>query len=152
MLLLKPLLESRFQLRVHRETRLLPSYSLVISKNGPKIKTAYPGDTYPNGFKSNDGVSRPGTFSMRPGQLIFQALPMSMLAEMLSKQLEVPIVDKTGLSGDYDFTLRWGPENDSEAGPSIYTAIQEQLGLRLEAAKLPIECLVVDHVERPSPN
>jgi uncharacterized protein (TIGR03435 family) len=152
MLLLKPLLEDRCSLRVHRETRMLPVYALVVARNGPKIKEAYPGETYPDGFKAPDGVARPGTFSMSPGQLIFQALPISRLAEMLSRPLDTRVVDKTSLAGKYDFTLRWAPDENPASGPSIFTAIQEQLGLRLESAKLPVECLVIDHVERPSPN
>jgi uncharacterized protein (TIGR03435 family) len=155
MLLLKPLLEDRFKLQVHRETKLLPTYELVIARNGPKVKQASPGDTYRNGIKSPDGTTGAGRLSLTMGQsdqAIFQGLPTARLAEFLSKQLGSHVVDKTGLAGNYDFTLRWAPEEHPEAGPSIFTAVQEQLGLRLESAKRPVECLVIDHVERPSPN
>lgn len=152
MLLLKPLLEDRLKLQVHHESKMLSVYALVIAKNGPKIKQATPYEGYPNGFRSPDGVARPGTFSLRPGQLIFQALPISRLAALLSRQLENRVVDQTGLAGNYDFTLQWTPDDNPQNGPSIFTAIQEQLGLRLESAKLPVDCLVIDHVERPSSN
>jgi uncharacterized protein (TIGR03435 family) len=155
MLLLKPLLEDRFKLQTHRETKQLTSYELVVARDGTKMKEATPGDTYPHGFKSPDGVAKPGTFFLTLGpvnQLVFQALTMARLAQILSKQLGSPTVDKTALTGKYDFTLRWASDENPEAGPSIFTAVQEQLGLRLESAKLPVECLVIDHVERPSPN
>jgi uncharacterized protein (TIGR03435 family) len=155
MLLLKPLLEDRFRLQVHRETKVSQTYELVVAKNGSKVKQATPGDTYPNGFKGLDGVPRPGTFFLNLGQqdqLTFQALPMAKLAAILSNQLESHVADKTGLTGDYDFVLHWASEDHPDAGPSIFTAVQEQLGLRLKSAKLPVECLVIDHVERPSPN
>jgi uncharacterized protein (TIGR03435 family) len=155
MLLLKPLLEDRFKLQVHRETRLLPAYELVVARNGPKVKQATPDETYPNGFKSPDGAARPGTFFLKQGQqdqLTFQGLTMARLAQLLSKQVGGHVVDKTGLAGDYDFTLQWAPEDNPGAGPSIFTAVQEQLGLRLKSGKLPVECLVIDHVEHPSPN
>jgi uncharacterized protein (TIGR03435 family) len=155
MLLIKPLLEDRFKLQVHPEAKLMPAYELVVGRNGSKMKQAILGDTYPNGFKTPEGISRPGTFSLTAGQqdqLIFQALPVAKLARILSEQLEVPVMDKTGLAGNYDFTLRWAPDENPGAGPSIFTAVQEQLGLRLESEKLPVECLVIDHIERPSPN
>jgi uncharacterized protein (TIGR03435 family) len=153
MLLLKPLLEERFKLRVHRETKSTPVYELVIAKNGTKVKQAVPGGSYPNGFKTPEGVSRPGTDSVvlgQKGEIVFQALPIAKLAELLSKQLEIHVVDESGLAGNHDFTMQW--DNHPDAGPSIFAAIEEQLGLQLRSAKLPVECLVIDHVERPSPN
>jgi uncharacterized protein (TIGR03435 family) len=155
MLLLKPLLEDRFKLQVHHETRLTPVYELVLDKNGPKIKEATPGDTYPNGIKAPDGTTGPGRIYLTVGQqdqLISQAVPINRLAQTLSQQLGTRVIDKTGLAGKYDFTLQWAPDEDPGGGPSIFTAVREQLGLRLESAKLPVECLVIDHVERPSPN
>ena len=108
---------------------------------------------------------------MGPGQLTGQGLTMSSLAGLLSRQLGSKVEDKTGLTGKYDFTLQWTPERSGSpmsagpgqqgpdaagstdsSGPSIYTAIQEQLGLKLESQKGPVEVLVIDHVEPPSEN
>ena len=109
---------------------------------------------------------------MGRGQLKGQALPMTSVVRMLSQQLHRSIVDKTGLTGKYDIALQWVPEEgpgpmppgpggvqqgpDSapppDSGPSIFTAIQEQLGLKLESTKGPVETLVIDHVETPSEN
>jgi uncharacterized protein (TIGR03435 family) len=155
MLLLRPLLEDRFKLRVHHETKMTQVYELVVGKNGPKIKEAKLGDTYPNGIKAPDGTTGPGRFYLTVGQqdqLISQAFTMNRLAQILSKQLGIHVIDKTGLAGKYDLTLQWAPDESPGGGPSIFTAVQEQLGLRLESAKLPVDCLVIDHVERPSPN
>ena len=163
--MLRPLLEDRFQLRVHQETKELPIYALVIAKNGPKLHEAKPNDTYPNGIKDPDGVGRPGLMRMGPGGLTTQGLPMATIVKLLSQQLGRTIVDKTGLMGNYDVKLRWTPDNgpastmgpDSKptpdtSGPSIFTAIQEQLGLKLESQKGPVEVLVIDRVARPSEN
>ena len=110
---------------------------------------------------------------MGRGQIDAQEVPLQFLAESLSRQLGRTVVDKTGLTGAYDFTLTWtpdesqrqmfkGPPDGKEAGdgapppdasgPTIFTAIQEQLGLKLESQKGPVEILVIDHVERPSEN
>ena len=170
-LLLPPLLADRFKLTVHNETKILPIYELVVAKNGSKLKEATPGDTYANGIKGPDGVARAGTMMMRPGQLTAQAVPMSSLVNMLSQQLHRTVVDKTGLTGKYDIALQWTQDDGSDpmfkgtdggppradpapdaSGPSIFTALQEQLGLRLQSAKGPVETLVVDHVEMPSEN
>jgi bla regulator protein blaR1 len=163
-LLLRPLLEDRFQLKVHQETKELPIYALVVAKNGPKLHAAKPDDTYPEGIKGPDGVGHPGLMRMGPGGITAQGLPMATIARLLSQQLGRTIVDKTGLTGNYDVNLKWTPDNgpgsmmgpDSkptpDSGPSIFTAIQEQLGLKLESQKGPVEVLVIDRVERPSAN
>ncbi len=170
-LLLQPLLADRFKLTAHNETKILPIYELVVAKNGFKLKEATPGDTYANGIKGPDGVSRGGMMMMRPGQLTAQAVPMSSLVNMLSQQLHRTVVDKTELTGKYDIALQWTQDDGSDpmfkgtdggpskaepapdpSGPSIFTAVQEQLGLRLQSAKGPVETLVVDHVEMPSEN
>jgi bla regulator protein blaR1 len=173
-LMLQPLLADRFQLKVHTEVRDLPVLTLVIAKGGPKLHEAKPGDTYPNGLKDFNGQGGgPGMMLMRPGQLTGQGLPLSSLARLLSQQLGSTIQDKTGLTGKYDFTLQWTPDRNASpmpgapepgqqgpgagastdsSGPSIFTAIQEQLGLKLESQKGPVEVLIVDHVETPSEN
>jgi len=172
--MMQALLEDRFKLTLHHETKELPLYSLVVAKNGPKLQEAKPGDTYPNGIKGPDGHAVVGGHLMRVGrgQLTGQSLPIKELARLLSQQLGRTVVDNTGLAGNYDFTLQWTPEENQgptfkgpegsqgigsasspdPSGPSIYTAIQEQLGLKLESQKGPVEILVIDHVEKPSEN
>jgi len=142
------LLAERFQLRTHRESKPYSGYLLVVGKTGSKMQEAR--DQHSQG----------------KGQI----LPMSMLATSLGRQLECPVVDRTGLKGNYFVMLRWTSDGDQPMGlgtgaagssqaagdldkpPSIFTAVQEQLGLRLEAGKLPIEVLVIDHIDRPSEN
>jgi uncharacterized protein (TIGR03435 family) len=168
-LLLLPLLADRFKLTVHDETRILPIYELVVAKNGSKLKEATLGDTYANGVKGPDGVGRAGMMAMRPGQLTAQAVPVTSLANILSQQLHRTVVDKTGLTGKYDISLQWTQDDSSNpmfkgtdgsqqraepspdtSGPSIFTAVQEQLGLRLQSSKAPVQVVVIDHVEMPS--
>ncbi len=168
--MVQTVLAERFQLRVHWETKELPVYALVVAKGGPRLKQAKPGDTYPDGLKGPDGPASGGRMFMQWGQLTAQALPVSALVKLLSEQQhDRLIVDQTGLSGLYDFTLKWTPEGqepamfrgggppeprttDESSAPALFTAIQEQLGLRLESRKAPVQVLVIDHVERPSPN
>jgi uncharacterized protein (TIGR03435 family) len=170
--MLQTVLADRFKLAVHRETKELPVYTLVIAKNGPKLQTAKPGDTYANAPKFPDGTSA-GAGVIRPGPeggIIAQAIPITSLLRYLVQELGHPVVDKTGLSSTYDFTLQFTPDDRLQAppgsapnqrpqaspsdfgGPSLFNALQEQLGLRLEAGKGPVEIIVVDHVERPSGN
>ena len=171
--MLQALLADRFKLTIHRESKELPIYTLVIAKGGPKLPEAKPGDTYPNGFKGPEG--RPGTGMMRgrDGHVTGQGVPLANLVGMLSRQLGRTVIDKTGLAGKYDFTLQWTPDESQgpmfkgadggpqgsnsvappeSAGPSLFTAIQEQLGLKLESQKGPVEIIVIDHVEKPSEN
>ena len=172
--MLQTLLANRFQLVVHRETKELPGYALVIAKDGPKLHDAKPGDTYPNGIKGPDGQPGQGLMIMGGlgGPLTGQGITIVNLVRVLSQQLGRTIVDETRLTGKYDFTLQWTPDERpgpmpatqvggsrsddappvDSSGPSIFTAIQEQLGLKLESRKVPVEMLVIDHVEAPSEN
>jgi uncharacterized protein (TIGR03435 family) len=169
--MLQPVLAERFQLKLHRAPKEIPVYALVIAKNGPKLHQAKPGDTYPDGIKRPDGKpgGRAGMMTWSRGRLIAQGIPIASLLPPLTQQLERTVVDKTGLKGTYDITLLWTPEDDRAAmpngaeggregsptdssGASIFTAIQEQLGLKLESQKGQVEGLVIDHVERPSEN
>ncbi len=172
--MLRALLTDRFKLTIHRETRELPVYALVIAKNGPRLQEAKPGDTYPNGIKGPDGRAGTGMmFGMGRGSLTGQGIPISNLVRSLSRQLGRTVVDKTGLAAKYDFTLKWTPDESpgsmfkglgpgpqdaasppppDPSGPSIFTAVQEQLGLKLESQKGPVEILVIDHAEQPSEN
>ncbi len=171
--MLQALLADRFKLTIHRETKELPIYALVVAKDGAKFQEAKPGDTYPNGIKGPDGHAGAGMMFMGREGLTAQGLPIADLVRHLSRQLGRTVVDKTGLTGKYDFTLKWAPDErqapmfkgtegsqpgtggtsaPESSGPSIFTAIQEQLGLKLESEKGPVDILVIDHVERPSEN
>ncbi len=162
-LMLRSLLADRFKLVVHNETKELPIYELVIAKGGSKLQEAKPGDSNPNGTKGPDAVARAGmiVMNMRPGQLKDPAMQLAALISWLSGQLGRPVVDKTGLTGKYDINLHWtpdpGPGSDDatstdSSGPSIFTAVQEQLGLKLVSTKGPVVTLVIDHVEPPTAN
>jgi len=159
--MMQAMLADRFKLKAHLETKEVPIYSLVIAKGGFKLKDADPNNTYPDGIKGFDGVARPGMMSMSHRKLTAQAVQMSGLANNLTMQVHRLVVDNTGLKGKYDFTLQWAPDDMSgghedgaptDSGPSIYTALQEQLGLRLDSTKGPVDTVVVDHVEMPSEN
>ena len=153
-LMLQSLFATRFKLVLRQETKTLPVYRLAIAKSGPKLSAA----TGREGW-------REGT-----GQIKAQAITMATLAEILSCQLEREVMDETKLSGRYDLSLQWSPESGAAApgmptavaqgdaaapdaaAVSIFTAIQDQLGLKLKAAKAPVETLVIVHIERPSEN
>ena len=160
-LMMQSLLAERFHLKVRRVRKEVPIYALVIAKGGFKLKDADPNNTYANGIKGPDGTSRPGMMSIRNGQLTAQAISISSLAADLSPRVDRIILDKTGLKGKYDISLQWSPDEiasgkqegtETNSGPSIFTALQEQLGLKLEATKGPVDTIVIDHVETPSEN
>jgi uncharacterized protein (TIGR03435 family) len=149
--MIQSLLADHFKLALHRETRDLPAYTLVVGGSGSKLQTAKPGDTYPNGFKDPDG--RPvgtGYFEPAKGKVVFQGRPLSSLVQYLSDRLGRAVVDRTGLAGTYDFALQWAPTSPELSSPSILAAVQEQLGLRLDAQNTPTEVLVIDRAEKPS--
>lgn len=149
-LMLQASLADRFKLRLHRETKVLPVYALVVGKGGPKFR------------EGNGGAESGGRGS--DGQYIFRNISMLHFALGLGKGLDRPIIDRTGLAGTYDFELAFTPEvagqgdrngrerGPNPGGPSLFTALQEQLGLRLESQRAPIEFLIVDHVEKPTEN
>jgi uncharacterized protein (TIGR03435 family) len=160
-LMMQTMLEDRFKLKVHHESKELPMYALVVAKSGFKLKEADSNNTYPNGIKGPDGVSHAGMMMIRNGTLTAQAVPMSNLVVNLSGQVHRIVEDKTGLTGKYDISLQWSPDEmpsgqdataTANSGPSIFTALQEQLGLKLESTKGPVDTVVVDHVEMPSEN
>ena len=150
-LMKQSLLADRFKMRVHFETRELPVYALVVAKGGPKLTPAKDGEPTQLGMLSNG-----------------QGNEMVATAVTLDQFVHAPflkpggrmVVDETGLKGAYDFTLKSGPEQitasqgGQEGGdaPSLFTAIQEQLGLRLIPSKAPLEVIVIDHIEKPSEN
>jgi bla regulator protein blaR1 len=146
---IQSLLADRFQLRIHKETREEQVYSLVVAKNGPKFKESR--------FNESDvGKGMLPGLTMHPYELIGASVDIHLLAEELSRRLSRNVIDRTGLNGEYDFNLRWVPDaadGDSVPdGPSIFTAVQEQLGLKLESSKAPVDAIVIDHIEKPSPN
>jgi len=155
---MQTMLADRFKLKVHRETKEMPMFALVIAKNGFKLKDADPNDTYPNGMKGPDGIGHAGGMMINNGKLTAQGISIAQLAGNLTFQVHHIVVDKTGLTGKYDFTLLWSPDEmhtadaTEPAGPSIFTALQEQLGLKLDSTKGPVDVVVVDHVEMPSEN
>ena len=150
------LLADRLKLKVHYETREMPIFALVVAKGGLKMHEAKPGDTYANGLKGGDGKAfGGGSFMVGNGKMTAQEISMDALVAQMAVTVSHIVENKTGLTGVYDFTLRYEasdpPPPDSTA-PSIYTALEEQLGLKLESAKGPVKVLVIDHVERPSEN
>jgi uncharacterized protein (TIGR03435 family) len=160
-LMLQSFLKDRFQLKAHWETKELPVLALVVAKDGPKLKLAKPGDTYPDGIKGPDGKagSHVGMMRWGRGQLTGQGIPITNLVSPLTRIAGRIVEDKTGLTGNYDIDLHWAEDMNSggggspdASGPSIYTALQEQLGLKLESQKGPVQVLVLDHVEQPSEN
>jgi uncharacterized protein (TIGR03435 family) len=140
MLMMQRLLADRFQLAFHRETREMPVYELIAGKAGPKLKPVEVGK---------------GSTSFSPGKLTATGVPLRNFVEVLSRYLNRPVLDRTGLTGAFDFTLEFSPDRKGSdeagelpSGASLFTAIQEQLGLKLEARKEPIEILVVDRAEK----
>lgn len=169
--MLQPALSDRFKLKVHNETKQLPVFELVVAKGGSKLKEATSGDTYASGIQGVDGKGHAGMMRMRPGEVTGQGVPIATLVNLLATQLHQTVIDKTGLGGIYDLDLTWAPDQESgpmfkggdgpqqksdtgldSTGPSIFTALQEQLGLKLQSTKGPVETLVVDHIEMPSEN
>ena len=147
------LLADRFKLSVHRETREVPAYALVIARKGSKLHEATPGDTYPDGLKDSSGSGHGGIMRMLRGQIIGQGVTLDLLAEALSSGLGRTVLNRTGLTGEYDFTLQWsdGGMIPPKSGPSIFTAIRDRLGLELLESKeqtVPVEMLVIDHAEQ----
>jgi uncharacterized protein (TIGR03435 family) len=178
-LMMRSLLADRFKLSVTLATKELPVYALVLAKGGPKLNDVH-SSSNPDDPAAGPTIStavghptaappgRATTFTAHDGENALTAKSMSIpnLIDLLSGQLDRAILDRTTLKGAYDFTLQWapeiaipygirGPDNtpppDSTA-PSIFTALQEQLGLRLELIKGPVDTVTIDHIEQPSEN
>jgi len=156
-LMLQSLLAERFRLVMRHDTREMPVYALVVDKNGPKFKEAT--------------ESGPGMTIVRRGRLIAKSTDMPTLADDLSNFLGRVVVDHTALTGSYDVKLEWQPDENQVAmfqamgvpegfgapppdghGPSLFAALPEQLGLKLESQKGPVEIFMIEGVERPSEN
>jgi uncharacterized protein (TIGR03435 family) len=198
-LCLQSLLAERFNLKIHRESKDLPIYNLVVGKTGHKLKLSEtqpppPGESKPpdaandakvgaavgGGGGAAGGVAAGGAtpapkgaqMRMGRGQVSAQMVPLSGIAQLLAQQLGRPVIDKTDIKGNYDFSLQWTPDEtqrgvgfggverpvtdtplpNDPTGPSLFTAIQDQLGLRLEASKGPVDMIVIERIEKPSGN
>lgn len=160
--LLKPMIQAmlvdRFKLKIHRENKELPVYALVTGKNGMKMK-------------ESEGTESRSMIRMGRGQITGKQMDMGSLVMNLSNQLGRQVIDKTELKGKYDIELTWTPDetqagfapfgaggpppppaSSETAGPSIFSALQEQLGLKLESQKGPVPMIIVDSIEKPSPD
>ncbi|HEY6250019.1 MAG TPA: M56 and DUF3738 domain-containing protein [Candidatus Angelobacter sp.] len=168
-LMLQSLLAERFNLKVSHSTKELPIYALVVAKNGPKFSQS----AAPSG---SPGAPVQQRFMVQGGEVTLTAMPIKSLADWLSRVTGRNVVDKTGLQDNYDITLHWTSENGQQSpaltpvprpaddnqgsaapppdssGPSIFTALQEQLGLKLESQKGPVETLIIDSIDKPSGN
>jgi uncharacterized protein (TIGR03435 family) len=152
-LMVQGILTDRFHLATHREQRTMSHYALVAAKSGPKLT---PSDQ--PGYSTRSG----------PGTLVATGLSLDDLANYLARRLDRPVIDATGIPGRFDLKLNWSPDETQsnpempnpnqppaaadETRPSIFRALEEQLGLRLEGRKAPVEILVVDRAERPTEN
>jgi uncharacterized protein (TIGR03435 family) len=158
--MLRKLLADRFQLIFHRESRELPVYAITVVKSGPKLKpsTSEPG-TPAKLISTMFSEEKGGVHTLLPAR----NANMAQFAAMMQQDIvDRPVVDSTGLSGAYDFDLEWTPDESQFGGklprsvestkPSLFTAMQEQLGLRMEPTKGLVQTLVIDRVERPSDN
>jgi uncharacterized protein (TIGR03435 family) len=165
--MLEDLLSGRFNLLLHRETKLVRGYELAVGKNGPKIKEVSP---------ANTEASVPAAAAFGPVALDREGFPvlpadrsgyesvngrarmqgkdetMDEFARKLVNQLDLPVRNATGLAGRYDYSLYWASLSADNSGPSLFTALESQLGLKLSAQRVAVTVLVIDHVERPSQN
>jgi uncharacterized protein (TIGR03435 family) len=149
--MIRSMLEDRFKLAVRRETQDVPIYALVVAKGGPKLS---PSPITLPGSKPVGQTQRGGP-ALTPGfhTLTVKNVTMISLSDQLADQPDVDrmVVDRTGLTGIYDFTLTWSDSKD-DSGPTLFQALEDQLGLKLEPTKGPVEVLIIDHLERPSEN
>jgi uncharacterized protein (TIGR03435 family) len=148
-LMVQALLRDRFKLRFHREQRQASVFALTVAKNGHKLTPADPS-------KCRNPTGSCG-FNGSPTQIDGTSVSTAQLAARLSRSIGVMVIDKTGLDSLFDITLQWTVEDQfrgqgASASPTIFAAIQEQLGLRLESTKGPVDVLVVDSAEKPAPD
>jgi hypothetical protein len=153
--MLQPILADYFKLKVRFKAEEVPAYALVVAENGPKMNEVQPGEPPPNSAKWPEGASQfpfPGKlFDTGDRHQAAGQMPMSSLARGLLGRVDGrQIVDKTGLTGTYNFMFRWTPPPQPPQASSLSMALQEYLGLKLEPTKVKVETIVLDHVERPS--
>ena len=178
-MMLQSLLADRFQLTIHRETKELPLYALVVAKKdgklGPGLTESKEGSCTPPDPSKAPPPPQPGKppalwcggMMMNRSRLTAVSVPVANLTPMLSRLLARTVVDKTGLTGKFDVSMEWTPDETQAmqlppgaptpppsdfTGPSIFTALQEQLGLKLESQKGPVEIFVIERAEKPSEN
>lgn len=161
---LESLIEDRFQLKARRETKDAPIYEITVAKNGSKLKPTEGRETVGRGAPRGSML-----FNFYLGYIAGNGISVAGLAQGLGEQgaLGRPVIDKTGLTGSYDFILEWAPGPELRTPPpnvpalsaetaatrsSIFVALQEQLGLKVEAAKGPVAAVIIGHVEKPSAN
>jgi uncharacterized protein (TIGR03435 family) len=155
--MLQTLLAERFQFRFHQGTKELPAYDLIVASNPPKLKPSAP-----------DAESK--AVSTNRSEAVYTNVPISELVLQIGPQFDRPLFDKTGLQGGYDFALEYTPSRPgmvnlppeeaaeianlypADEAPTLLVALRQQLGLKVVATKEQVEILVIDHVERPSPN
>jgi len=146
MVMLQRLLEDRFKLKVHYEQKVMPLYEMTVAKGGVRMAPAHPKDP------------EHGSMDMDPGKLKGDNVPMSFIPVMFALVLERPVEDKTSISGNFDFELHWSQmtgtqgNGTDDSAPSLFTAVQEQMGLKLQPGKGPVWVIVMDHAEMPSEN
>ena len=140
--MLQALLIERFNLKFHRETKEMPGYTLVVAKNGPKLQASKGEDS----DFSWGAAGKPGREG--PACLTAKKWTTAKLADILTQMGKGPAVDRTGLTGEYDFKLCW---NETD-GPSLFSALQEQLGLKFEPQKVPVSFFIVDSAQKPTEN
>jgi uncharacterized protein (TIGR03435 family) len=156
--MLQKLLTDRFQLKVHTETKTLPVYDLVVDKAGPRLKPSTAIDPpSEQEMKDHPDKYKPRMMTMGPGMFEGTGASTGSLASQLENALDKPVHDATGLTGTYDITLHYRPEEEAAGGgdadaPSVFTAVQEQLGLKLLPSKGPVQTLVVDAAQKPEAN
>lgn len=154
-MMIQKLLADRFQLKFHRESKKMSAYVLTVAKGGPKMQKGNPN-------------ALPGLFFRQLGVMTVQNATMDEFTQVMQTSVfDRPVVNDTGLQGTWDFLLKWTPDesqfgglgvkvpppsNAADAPPPLFTAIQQQIGLKFEAGKAQVPVLVIDHVEPPSPN
>jgi uncharacterized protein (TIGR03435 family) len=153
--MLRAVLEDRFHLVFHHETKEFPAYDLTVAKAGLKMSTSKPDEIN----IAPDGTIRAHVTASKPGVFEVQATTMELLAQTLSRDPDIGriVIDKTGLTGRYNYALHFTPENtraDSPiaGGPNVFTALEEQLGVKLVPSKASIEVTIIDTADHPSPN
>jgi uncharacterized protein (TIGR03435 family) len=148
--MLQRLLEDHFKLSFHREIREIPGYTLSLAAAGSQLQAAKPQSFSPSGTPIFE------TEFVQParGERVAKGTSLSSLVSELSRLIGEPVVDKTGLTGAYDFTLRWTPDASQgpDYGSSILPALEQQLGVKLEPQTSPVEVLVIDRAEQPAQN
>ena len=133
--MLQRLLEERFHFAAHHETKVMSGFALVVAMGGAKLQASKEGE-------------KPFA-QILPGRIEGKGMKMRDIASVLAHRADEPAVDKTGLAGSYDFRVSFAPANDANSSlPDFFTALQEQLGLKLQASRVPVEFLVVDRVDR----